>query len=1520
MSHPLAAHRALGATTAVVLLALVTSASRAIAQSSGAQEPIRSVSPMLLPPPPPGDDDDIYRPYVTVTPSGGSTLNPTRSVSIDWCDPESTLSSTTRRITLNGVSVTSSFSYVSSSKSGCSGHATSSGAVTLQPDSNRFRAEIKDAAGNLGYRDVVYILAENPVISTTPHNGANRDLSRCIADCFDAVMGYSTPSYQSFGASRSLSLVYRSSLARPIATVAVDAKDTTATKVPTRISLKLKDSNDAFVTFLGNRQEVFYVYKAGAWQRLGAQFDASNLPTGAHNYTVIVTSYFSDNTMKAATAPIRVLVVNELESVYGAGWSIAGVQRLHLQSDGGAVVTDGAGSVAYFSGLCALSPCSYKSPAGDFTTLSRQSSADGTKFNRRYPDGAVVAFWANGLAAYSQDRFGNRTTFTFDSTYRLTTVTDPAGQSLFLDYWHSTPTNGVKPNSLKWIRQEVSGAGRFTTVRVDGASGNLASIHDALGEYALRASYDSEHQLEHWLDRRGNDWNLTYDCWRHVDSKLLPTVKVRGQDARPTIRQASAISQVAICGTSTLGTFASPAPAALPDSIHASVTNQRGHTTRYQLDHFGTPTRIEEPLGRTTIVRRDTAGRQVYVRGPSGNAKVYTYDGLDLISVYDSTTKQRLRMAYDPTYHQITWTSNGAIQTWNYWSNGKLDSTDAGVRDGTRRTRFTYETINGRITGRVASRTDPMGHITTYSYTPTDYVSINWRNLYSVTAAGRTTKYMYDWWGRQNAEITPKGDTSWTRHDNLNRVVWTAGPLGDTTRFDYDSLFLRSVRDAEGQVYTFTTNALGWVERRTDPNGLSESFVFDSAGLIVARVNRRQQTISMTYDALGELTSTTADANTTTYRTDPLGRFVAAANAESTDTTFFDPAGRAIQEVTVWPTGQRFVRTSTYDSTNTRTRLQVAPWSTSVSYHFNELMQLDTLTDLNGGKTRLRYNSDGRLSSFRLPTAAGLTITYGYPETHDLSDVTYSNAAVDDEIGNQFAFTRNGQIEKRIDYSSDEYEIGRRYWYDAAGRLTRYEDYTDEQPQDLCPDGDYDVDPKTGESCRDGGRRTVDDAAQYTYDLVGNRTDLGAIVGTGNRLVRFDGDTIVYDADGNMIRRWTLAGGRSDVLSWNSSGQLVSVTHNGMTTTFGYDGLGRRVRKTTNGVSKRYVHDGQNLLAELDAAGNRIAEYTYYPGIDRPHSVRYWSAGSATTYYYATESPGHVIGLIDSSNLLVARYSYSPWGQLQHMVGSVPNVLLFGAREYDSETGLYYNRARYYDPSLGRFISEDPIGLRGGINPYVYASNDPVNNLDPSGLWSLKGLWKSVTNAVKDVIRWAPVAAFVVITGGTGSVLAAFEALGATALGSAVAAGAEALVTDNSFWGSFQRNVGIASANLFVGVTYGLITRQSVAAGADRGSYFLRGYVQVDEPAWGGLTLGSSSVFGRGQLATIGGHEFGHTLQFFGLSTIPASPWTSYLALGGMGLVGQTNSSGLIPGLGALWESMADVLGGGTPGSYPGSF
>jgi len=244
------------------------------------------------------------------------------------------------------------------------------------------------------------------------------------------------------------------------------------------------------------------------------------------------------------------------------------------------------------------------------------------------------------------------------------------------------------------------------------------------------------------------------------------------------------------------------------------------------------------------------------------------------------------------------------------------------------------------------------------------------------------------------------------------------------------------------------------------------------------------------------------------------------------------------------------------------------------------------------------------------------------------------------------------------------------------------------------------------------------DQQSFSYDAVGNRTDSGAATDTGNRLTGLGAFSFAHDDEGR-----TLTKSATDFLQtfhWSARSQLDSVTtiDAGDTTVvrYTYDGLGRRISREGPTGFEEYLYDGPHVIVVLDDQQDVTRTLSYYPGVDRPHSLM----TSSETYYYATDPTRSVIGLAEFTGAASAthRYRYDAWGKpLGSVTEAVPNPIRFKARWWDEDTELYDFRSRWYDPDIGRFISEDPIGIAGGINVYVFAGNDPVSGWDPFGLF-----------------------------------------------------------------------------------------------------------------------------------------------------------------------------------------------------------
>jgi len=221
-------------------------------------------------------------------------------------------------------------------------------------------------------------------------------------------------------------------------------------------------------------------------------------------------------------------------------------------------------------------------------------------------------------------------------------------------------------------------------------------------------------------------------------------------------------------------------------------------------------------------------------------------------------------------------------------------------------------------------------------------------------------------------------------------------------------------------------------------------------------------------------------------------------------------------------------------------------------------------------------------------------------------------------------------------------------------------------------------------------------------------------------------------SDKNMLSdgRWNY--------TWDAENRLTSMTVNTnvgpqLQLDFQYDWMGRRISKTvkTNGVtsySRKFLYDGWNLIAELDGNNALVRSYTW--GLDASGSMQraggvggllMVNAGSGGVHFPAYDLNGNVMGLVNATNgMISAKYEYGPFGEVFCSVGDMAKVnpFQFSTKYTDTETDLLYYGYRYYSPSLGRWLSRDPIEEQGGLNLYGFVNNDPVNRWDRLGMWS----------------------------------------------------------------------------------------------------------------------------------------------------------------------------------------------------------
>lgn len=324
------------------------------------------------------------------------------------------------------------------------------------------------------------------------------------------------------------------------------------------------------------------------------------------------------------------------------------------------------------------------------------------------------------------------------------------------------------------------------------------------------------------------------------------------------------------------------------------------------------------------------------------------------------------------------------------------------------------------------------------------------------------------------------------------------------------------------------------------------------------------------------------------------------------------------------------------------------------------------------------------------------------------------------------------------------------YQYDAAGRCTSLMNFNGTVVS-------YVSDDANRNTAIDIRKPDLGVIAQYSYaglDGNGNRTvevrsaPLLAVPGTApvsytynaekNRLNSAGGSSFLYDNEGQLS------------IGYNTSyyfdyGHRLKQIGTGSETIFTYNARGYRVQVTRpDGAITRYIYDASgNVLAEADASGSITRYYVYGVGLLG------MITSSNVAYCYHFDGTGNTVALTDSSGSIVDAYAYDPFGAVLNQSETIPQPFKFVGQfgVMADPSGLYYMWARYYDPNVGRFISEDPIGFDGGdVNLYAYAGNNPIMRIDANGLWT--GNIGISTNMQVGFVSLSLTAGFIIDDGG----------------------------------------------------------------------------------------------------------------------------------------------------------------------------
>jgi len=1158
--------------------------------------------------------------------------------------------------------------------------------------------------GNSGNYDVTMTGAGAPVLSLAPYNPMVRSGGVCAASCFDFVYSRGTPSYTSLNTARAFSLVYNSSMHRPTPVIQLDASYNAQTdQFPTSFKVEVRNGT-TLLTLQNGATAAYFQALSGQPTRLSAAIDAktNGLGTGDYAVTVTVTALYPSTTL-ATTVSTRIVVLDETGSSFGAGVRAAGVQRIYF-TGGSALVTEGDGSFVLYESTCGSNPCvTYRWPGGANAALTWISATN--VYRRVYLDSSYVEFNATGRMTKAVDRFVNTTQLAYADTV-LTTIYDPMGKEIDLSYANGKLASAriLGPGSYSWTRTSyftIDGTGRLILVRdPDNFSDSLAYQPSGSG---LLASV--------WNRARART-DVSYDAMNRLASLTAPAITTfDGTVSSPVtwFRSADAAAwQPALAGTSE----ANRKGGVKPDTVWATVSDSTADSVallRVAVDGHGAPLKVVAPYGATTTFTRDTASRATQVVQPNGRTVTYTYTGLLLTKMVDATLNRTENYSYTARKDLATITGNTMRRDFLYYAGGDGGPAGALSKVYVGNT-GTYPTLTNATLvewhkpdsrGRDIEVTDSLGHATQMTYDPT------WGNtLTTKDPTGDLYRVHYDTRGQVDSAWAPLSGKTILTYGTFNEVLTQRTPFGYNTQFQYDPATLALVRlvDPKNQVYKWRYNVLGQLTAQADvaDTTKADTLKYDRRGQLRTRITRRGDAISLTYDLAGRLTSRSGPGIATdTYRYDPNGLWSVDSNAYAKDSTAVNAAGLTTG-FTQQVHGVTWTGTSSYDGFNRPTYLAVA--STALAYTASRIYGYSASTGmLDTLKFNLNRATFGRNGDLQPTTVnyGNWSMTQTFSATHQLSTQTYPSplAGFGQTIGRD-------SLDRVTSLTPSGSTTVRKFAYDTLGRLLN-----------ACDK------PGSGNCLNEFGLTTN----AFSYDSAGNRIDGSAVVAQGNRVTTFRGWTLGYDIMGQVTTKYpnpyNAATARS--YTWDALGRLTAVTIGPDTVArFRYDALGRRVLKVTGTTTRDslwFVYNaGAQVVVDMSGNGTNAvrAEYGYAPGGDQVLTVKQgtldgvllldptlgsvrgvaaWSGGAPKKDYRAT--------------LALA----NPWGTTPADTGTVLRFRWAG-REYDQETGLYYLRARYYDPQLGRFLSEDPAGVSGGLNFYQYVVSDPVNRTDPSGL------------------------------------------------------------------------------------------------------------------------------------------------------------------------------------------------------------
>ncbi len=747
------------------------------------------------------------------------------------------------------------------------------------------------------------------------------------------------------------------------------------------------------------------------------------------------------------------------------------------------------------------------------------------------------------------------------------------------------------------------------------------------------------------------------------------------------------------------------------------VTDPLGRNVYFTYDAFGYLQSYLNPKGNLTVYNYGLAQERDLlktIRLPKGNVITSSYENKKLKSIETSgVDPKKYTYVYDDAkgYIDEIISPTGKKTEIDFNKYGNLTN----LKEGTTKVEIKYENTN-----HINYPTEVTYNTQKTSVTYDDKGNILQRML----PEGVTQTYQYN--ARNDIEqfTDPKGNLYEYGYDSKGNLTSVKTPRAITNFTVNDKGLVTQVTNPENITVSFTYDAYGNVVQTTAPEEITTSATFDIASRLLTSTNPKGNTISYTYDANDNLLSELFGGQTTAYEFDANDNLTKIINAKNKATTLtYDTNDDTLTSVHFGTATDEYTY---YDDGSIKTYTN--PKGTVFTYTYDDQNRLEKVTD--GGKT-INYTYDSKDRTHTVTNENG-TITYGYDDLDRVTSTEYGGKTVG------YSYDKNSNV-KSITYP-DGKQVTYSYYSDNLlktvtdwnGHLTEYTYRND----GLLNSTAY----PNGTKCTylyDGAGRMVaktwkksDDSIINAYsfhlDKMGNHTQeiktepFGVIplnietqnysYTDANRLESVNNTAFDFDKNGNN----TVKGNTQ--YSYDIYDRLIGISKTGYTAQYKYDALGNRREKTVNGATQRFVLDIlglSNVLAETDEHGNYQNYYVYGLGlISRTDN-------NDNTHYYHDDFRGSTIAMTNDSETITHKYAYDDFGKVTQIEEANFNPYRYVGKygiQYEDED-LYFMRARYYNPDVGRFLTEDPIWA---TNLYPYAGNNPVMNVDVSGAKSVE--------------------------------------------------------------------------------------------------------------------------------------------------------------------------------------------------------